>query len=136
MTETQQELLRLAKLAYQNAHCIYSHFPVGSAIKTEEGNFFSGSNVENASYGISRCAESSSIGAMVTAGDRHIAEILIYTESQRDCLPCGGCRQQISEFAKPDTIIYAAGPEGIRSRYTLKQLLPEAFNLHLFKETS
>ena len=127
MTDIQQELFKLAKAAHQHAYCPYSGFPVGCAMRTKEGKYFGGTNVENVANGMSRCAESAAIGAMITAGDRQITEVMIYTESKLPCLPCGGCRQQINEFAKADTIIYAAGPEGIRATYQFSDLLPEAF---------
>jgi cytidine deaminase len=129
MTDTQQELFNLAQAAYRNAYCPYSNFPVGCAVRTKEGKYFAGTNVENVAYGVSKCAESAAIGAMVTTGYREIVEIMIYTESKLPCLPCGACRQQISEFATAHTLVYSANLQGIRSSYQLGDLLPEAFGL-------
>ena len=86
-----------------------------------------GCNVENAAYPQGMCAEASAIAAMVSAGEREIVEILTVADSNDLATSCGGCRQKIREFGGPDTLIHAAGPEGVRRTFTLDELLPCSF---------
>jgi cytidine deaminase len=125
--EAQQDLFDAALAAKANAHAPYSHFPVGAAIRTASGRIFSGANVENVSYPEGICAEAAAIGSMVTAGERAIAEVLTIADGELVTTCCGGCRQRLAEFAGPHTLVYAAGPEGIRRSFTLGELLPAAF---------
>jgi cytidine deaminase len=125
--DAMKDLLEAAAAARENAHAPYSRFKVGCAIRAADGRVFVGANVENAAYPQSQCAEATAIGAMVTAGAREIAEILVLAESDEPCTPCGGCRQRISEFAGPATKVHAAGPEGVRRSFTLGELLPAQF---------
>jgi cytidine deaminase len=122
-----QELFAAAKAAQANAYAPYSRFKVGAALRSESGAVHSGCNVENAAYPQGACAEASAISAMALAGDRRIAEILVIGDGEALCTPCGGCRQRIREFAAPTTPIHIAGPEGVRSTFTLAELLPESF---------
>ena len=122
-----EELLEAARAAQTNAHAPYSHFSVGAAVRTSTGHIFSGSNVENVSFPEGICAEASAIGAMVTAGERTIVEVLTIADGDEVTTCCGGCRQRLAEFAAPDTPVHAAGPDGIRRSFTLGELLPAAF---------
>jgi cytidine deaminase len=122
-----EDLLDAARAAQANAHAPYSHFAVGAAIRTASGRIFVGGNVENVSYPEGICAEAAAIGAMVTAGERDIAEVLTIADGALVTTCCGGCRQRLAEFAGPDTPVHAAGPEGIRRTFTLGELLPAAF---------
>jgi cytidine deaminase len=122
-----KDLLEAASAARENAHAPYSRFKVGCAIRAADGRIFAGANVENAAFPQSQCAEASAIGAMVTAGARRIAELLVLADSAEPCTPCGGCRQRIAEFASPDVQIHAAGPDGVRRSHTLGELLPAQF---------
>jgi len=121
------EMIRLAEAARDNAHAPYSGFRVGACLRSVDGRLFSGCNVENAAYPEGLCAETSAIGAMVAAGAREIAEVLVLAEGERLCTPCGGCRQRLAEFADAATPVHVAGPEGLRRSFTLGELLPEAF---------
>jgi cytidine deaminase len=125
--ETSADLFAAARAAQANAHAPYSQFPVGAAIRTASGRIFTGSNVENVSFPEGICAEAAAIGAMVTAGEREIVEVLTIADGDRVTTCCGGCRQRLAEFATPDTRVHAAGPEGIRRTFTLGELLPAAF---------
>ena len=127
MTGRLDDMLDLARRALANAHAPYSHFRVGACIRSANGRLYAGCNVENASYPITQCAETTAIGAMVAAGDREILEVLIATERPEPCPPCGRCRQQIAEFAGPEARIHLCGPEGLRITTTLGALLPMAF---------
>jgi cytidine deaminase len=121
------DLLEAAAAARGNAHAPYSRFRVGCAIRADDGRIFAGANVENAAFPQSQCAEATAIGAMVTAGARRIAELLVLADSGEPCTPCGGCRQRIAEFAGPEVPIHAAGPVGVRRSFTLGELLPAGF---------
>ncbi len=123
-------LIEAARAARENAHAPYSKFKVGAAILGESGRIFAGCNVENAAYPQGQCAESSAIGAMVTAGDRRIRAIVVMggdAGAEEICTPCGGCRQRIREFATPDTPIHICDPAGLRRTFSLEALLPESF---------
>jgi cytidine deaminase len=121
------DLFREAKAAMERAYAPYSRFPVGAALRTPKGTIFSGCNVENASYPQGNCAETGAIAAMARAGEREIAEILVIGGGEGLVTPCGGCRQRIREFAAPTTPVHVAGPEGVRRRFTLEELLPFSF---------
>lgn len=121
------ELLTAAVAAQANAHVPYSKYPVGAAVRAGSGRVFAGCNVENAAYPQGWCAEASAIAAMVTAGEREIVEILTVANGDQLATSCGGCRQKIREFAAPDALIHAAGPEGVRRTFTLDELLPHSF---------
>ena len=122
-----EEMLALARRALANAHAPYSRFRVGACLRAASGRLHAGCNVENSAYPVGQCAEASAIGAMVTAGDRQIVEVLVVSEGAEICSPCGRCRQQLAEFARTDVPIHLAGPEGIRGTVTLGELLPLAF---------
>jgi cytidine deaminase len=121
------ELFAAAKAAQANAYAPYSRFHVGAALRSESGAIFAGCNVENAAYPQGTCAEAGAIAAMALAGDRRIAEMLVIGDGEALCAPCGGCRQRIREFAAPATPIHIAGPNGVRTAFTLAELLPESF---------
>jgi xanthosine phosphorylase len=123
------DLFDAALAAYRNAHAPYSGFAVGAALRTASGRIFAGANVENAAFPEGNCAEASAIAAMVTAGERRIAELLVIAGGERLCTPCGGCRQRLAEFADPDLPIRLCSPEGPRESTTLGALLPLAFDL-------
>jgi len=120
-------MLELARQALANAYAPYSRFRVGACVRADSDRLYAGCNVENAAYPITQCAEATAIGALVAAGDRRIVEVLILTEGKEPCAPCGRCRQQLAEFARPDTRIHLCGPEGLRATTTLGELLPLAF---------
>ena len=128
------EMIRLAMAARDNAHAPYSGFRVGACLRSADGRLFAGCNVENAAYPEGQCAETSALGAMVAAGAREIAEVLVLAGGERLCTPCGGCRQRLAEFADADTPVHVAGPDGVRRSFTLGKLLPEAFFLEQGKE--
>jgi cytidine deaminase len=120
-------LFDAARAAQTRAHAPYSRFPVGAALRDEQGRIHAGCNVENAAYPVGACAEAGAISAMVLAGGRHICEILVIGDGEGLTTPCGACRQRIREFAAPDAAILIAGQEGIRARFTLDELLPASF---------
>ncbi len=125
-------MLKIARETMQNSYSPYSRYRVGACIETENGQIFSGTNVENASYGLSVCAETAAISAMISAGDKRIKNIII-TSQHHDhdvslCVPCGACRQRIVEFSTPTTRIHLADETGVQKTFTVAELLPEAFS--------
>jgi cytidine deaminase len=127
MSETLGPMLALARQALANAHAPYSRFRVGACLRAASGRLYAGCNVENAAYPVGQCAEATAIGAMIAAGERGIVEAVVVTEGPEPCPPCGRCRQQLAEFARADTPVHLAGPEGVRLSVTLGELLPFAF---------
>jgi cytidine deaminase len=125
--ENLEALFAAAKAARERAYAPYSHFLVGAAIRAPSGAIYSGCNVENAAYPQGSCAEAGAIAAMALAGERRIEAIVVVGDGEGLCTPCGGCRQRIREFAGPATPIHIAGPEGLRARFTLAELLPHSF---------
>jgi homotetrameric cytidine deaminase len=119
------ELLRLARDVAARAYAPYSHFHVGAALRTEDGRRFAGANVENAAYPQGQCAEASAIGALVAGGGGRLAEVVV--ASAGAVAPCGGCRQRLSEFGAPDTVVHLVGPDRIETTTTLGALLPLGF---------
>ncbi|MFC7052263.1 cytidine deaminase [Hansschlegelia quercus] len=120
-------LFRAAEAARAHAYAPYSRFAVGAALVTPDGAVHAGCNVENAAYPVGACAEAGAISAMVAGGSRAIAAILVLGDGEGLCTPCGACRQRIREFGAEDTPIIVAGPEGVRRRFTLGELLPVSF---------
>ena len=127
MSAALSAMLDLARQALGNAHAPYSRFRVGACLRADSGRLHAGCNVENAAYPVGQCAEATAIGAMVAAGDRQIEEAVVVTEGPELCAPCGRCRQQLAEFARPGVLVHLAGPEGVRVTVTLGELLPLAF---------
>lgn len=122
-----QKMFSLAKTAFEHAYCPYSRFAVGAVIRTSGGSFYSGCNVENVSFPEGTCAETGALAAMIAAGDRDIAEILILADGANLITPCGGCRQRLAEFAAPETPVHLANLNGICQTLTLRELLPASF---------
>jgi cytidine deaminase len=120
-------LFEVARAARERAYAPYSRFRVGAALATVDGTIHAGCNVENAAYPVGACAEAGAISAMVAGGGAEIAALLVLGDGVGLCTPCGACRQRIREFAGPDASIFVAGPEGVRRRFTLDELLPESF---------
>ncbi len=101
MTTKYAELLNDAKKASEKSYSPYSKFPVGACVLYESGNKYQGCNVENASYGLTLCAERNAMSSAILKGETSkIEAIAIYSPRQKRCLPCGACRQWLSEFAK------------------------------------
>ena len=121
-----EELVRVASLARQRAHAPYSKYKVGAAIRTKRNKVHSGANVENASYGLTVCAERTAAFAAVNAGDAAFDAIAIVIDDERLPTPCGACRQVLAEFS-PDMRVILATTGGQRRVTTLGALLPDPF---------
>jgi cytidine deaminase len=121
------ELVRLAHEAKQKAYAPYSNFRVGAALITESGKLFMGSNIENASFGATNCAERTAVFKAVSEGEHSIKSIAIASESEDYIYPCGICRQVLSEFGQKDTKIICSNKKGDYTVFTLDEMLPNAF---------
>jgi cytidine deaminase len=124
-----RKLENAAKKAMKNAHAPYSNFRVGAAILLTNGKVFSGCNVENASYGMTNCAERTAIfTAVAQLGAKvEIQAVAVTNDHGVACSPCGACRQVIYEFG-PDATIFFQGAHGPRQAH-ITELLPEGFRL-------
>ena len=127
-TNERDELIRAALDAQTRAFCPYSDFPVGAALRTASGRIFQGVNVENASFGVTNCAERVALGAAVTAGARAFSRLVLVTDSPVPAPPCGACRQALVEFA-PHLDIVSVASDGARAEWNLGTLFPEVFQL-------
>ncbi|WP_320195810.1 cytidine deaminase [Agrobacterium rosae] len=125
------ELFEAARDAMSFAHAPYSKFPVGAAIRADDGNIYKGANIENLSFPQGWCAEPSAISAMIMGGAKKITEIAVIAEKLALCPPCGGCRQKIAEFASADTKIYLCDEAGVQKVMTMEELLPFSFKTEL-----
>ena len=121
------DMIEKALAVRSHAHAPYSGFQVGACLRAGSGALYAGCNVENAAYPEGQCAEASAIGAMVAAGERRIVEVVVVAGGERLCTPCGGCRQKLSEFAAPETLVHVCGPECVRETFSLGELLPHGF---------
>jgi cytidine deaminase len=127
--ELRQRLIDAALKARQQAYAPYSKFPVGAAVLTEEGQVFIGCNVENASFGLTNCAERAAVFAAVAAGHRQFAAVAVATEGGYS--PCGACRQVLAEFSDDlPILIIDARSEGRVEEVSLTELLPRRFYRH------
>ena len=121
-----QELIELARKAREFSYSPYSKFKVGAALITNEGKVYSGCNIENASFGITNCAERTAIFKAVSEGAREIDTIAIIADSDGPCSPCGACRQVLNEFAPGLRVLVTWGAGNVEQA-TLTQLLPHGF---------
>jgi cytidine deaminase len=131
-----ESLVHAATEAHARAHCPYSGYHVGAAILTGSGAVHTGCNVENAAYPLGTCAEAGAIAAMVLAGERAIAEVVVVTDGDEPGTPCGGCRQRIREFAGPEVRIHSVSATGQVSSSTLDELLPHSFGPEFLQDST
>ena len=122
----EEDLIKVASLARQRAYAPYSKYKVGAAIRTKRNKVHSGANVENASYGLTVCAERTAAFAAVNAGDKELDAIAIVIDDDRLPTPCGACRQVLAEFS-PNMKVILATTGGLRKETTLADLLPDPF---------
>ncbi|HOC06030.1 MAG TPA: cytidine deaminase [Bacillota bacterium] len=125
--ETKERLIQAALAARDKAYVPYSNYRVGAALLTKEGKIITGCNVENASYGLSNCAERTAIFKAVSEGERDFAGMAVAVYGKKAASPCGACRQVLREFFNDDAEIILVNEEGKGSVATMEQLLPGAF---------
>jgi len=128
-----QDLYQAARQAMSKCHAPYSQFPVGAALRADDGRIYSGANIEVISYPEGWCAETTAISHMVMAGARRITEVLVVAEKMDACTPCGGCRQRLAEFADADVPVHLCDQNGIVRTVTMGELLPLAFDTEALK---
>ncbi len=124
--EDRLNLEQAALAAREEAYAPYSHYRVGAAVRSASGAVFTGANVENASYGLTLCAERVAVAKAITAGERDLVAVAVATDGDPPAAPCGMCRQTLVEFT-PDLDVYLVGRGGVRRDTTLAALLPLAF---------
>jgi len=127
----EQILMDAARKAAQQAYAPYSKFNVGAALLTADGEVITGFNIENASYGLSLCAERAALVHALCRGHKKFSALALCAGAEKAATPCGACRQFLAEFLSPETpIFYAALPEGSPiAQTTLGALLPDSFHL-------
>lgn len=130
--EPPQDLVKAARAVAANAYVPYSGFPVGAALRGADGRIHAGANVENGSFGLTRCAEQSAVLALVSSGSRQFSELAVHTDASPPASPCGSCRQILAEFS-PDACVWLVNSQGESIRTTVRELLPLGFN---FRESS
>ncbi len=124
--ENYRKMIELAQSAMKNSYSPYSHFKVGACLKTVNGKYFVGTNIENSSYGASICAERSAISCAISSGEKNFEAIAIVSSGDNFCPPCGICRQVLSEFGDNIKVVLAKSPQDYVV-YNLSELLPHKF---------
>ncbi|WP_192356250.1 cytidine deaminase [Mesorhizobium mediterraneum] len=127
------DLFEAAKAAMAKAYAPYSKFPVGAALRTEDGRVFAGANIEVASYPEGWCAETTALGHYIMGGGGKITEIAVIAERMAKCSPCGGCRQRLAEFCRPETRLYLCDNGGVVETVTMGEMLPYGFQGDMLK---
>ena len=123
------QLVEAAREVQRHAYAPYSKFLVGAALEADDGRIFAGSNVENASYGLTNCAERTALFSATSVGVRRFRRVVIVSNSEPPAPPCGACRQVLAEFGL-DLVVRSVGPRTER-QWTLRELLPDAFTPEL-----
>jgi cytidine deaminase len=121
-----KKLLESASRARKKAYAPYSHFSVGAALLTEDGEIYDGCNVENLSYGLTICAERVAVFSAIAAGSRNFTGLSLVADTPEPITPCGACRQVLYEFS-PDLWVISTNLAGQQKMYRLRELLPDAF---------
>jgi cytidine deaminase len=132
MTEALRgELLAAAREAQASAYAPYSNFAVGAAALVSDGSIYRGCNIENASFGLTVCAERVAVFKAISDGHLDIVAVAVVTSAPKICKPCGACRQVIAEFSQADNpiIVLSASPTGDTEMQTITDLLPDTFTL-------
>lgn len=122
-----EELKAAAVSMLERSYCPYSHFPVGAALECEDGTVYTGCNIENAGYSATVCAERTAVFKAVSEGHRRFKRIVVAGRSDSPCVPCGECRQVLSEFA-PELEVICLDKDGNELALSLTDLLPHSFN--------
>ncbi|WP_334332787.1 cytidine deaminase [Companilactobacillus sp. HBUAS59544] len=128
MEINEQQLFDVANHAMENAYAPYSHYQVGAAILCDDQKVYSGVNVENASFGLTNCAERTAIFKAISEGVKSVKAIVITNSTKELSKPCGACRQVMSEFMGPEDIVFLANNQNDYQKYTFKEILPLAFS--------
>jgi len=122
-----EQLVNIAKEAREKAYVPYSQFKVGACVITEEGNIYKGCNIENASYGLTNCAERTALFNAYSNGDTKLKAIAVVADTEGPVSPCGACRQVMMELGGENMTVILSNMKGDYSIVTVKDLLPGAF---------
>jgi cytidine deaminase len=124
------DLLAAARAARLKAHAPFSHFLVGAALETDDDQVITGCNVENATYGLTLCAERVAVFKAISEGHRQFVRVAVVADTEQPTPPCGACRQILWEFGG-DLEVILGNLQGEKARYRLKELLPHPFDARL-----
>lgn len=124
----QEQLIKEAIAARENSYTPYSNFPVGAALLLKNGEVIRGCNIENASYGLTNCAERTAIFKAISEGKKDFVALAVAAGEEKPVAPCGACRQVILEFLPKETPVYYANIKGEAVETTVGDLLPGAFS--------
>lgn len=122
-----QEWIKAAVEASQQAYVPYSHFPVGACLVTDNGEMITGCNIENASFGLSNCAERTAIFKAISTGPKKFQHLVVYGQTENPISPCGACRQVLSEFCDPSMPVTLVSGDLTTKEMTISELLPYSF---------
>jgi cytidine deaminase len=125
-----ERMIEIAHKAQENAYCPYSQLKVGAALLSKTGKIYLGTNVENASYGLTICAERVALFKAVSEGDREFKSLAVTSSKKGFIYPCGACLQVLAEFS-PDLLIITSDENNNYNVYNLKDLLPQVFKITL-----
>ncbi len=127
ITVDKQELINEAKEARKQAYVPYSKFQVGAALLMQDGTVYRGANIENASYGLTNCAERTALFKAYSEGNREVKAVAVVADTKRPVPPCGACRQVMVELCSPETKVYLTNLQNDVLEMTVSELLPGAF---------
>ncbi|KAF1301648.1 cytidine deaminase [Enterococcus sp. JM9B] len=125
--EAKKEWIEIATDALDKAYVPYSHFPVGACLVTKEGKTYQGINIENASFGLTNCAERTAFFKAVSEGEKEFSHLVVAGHTPHPISPCGACRQVMAEFCDPEMPVTLVGDDGATKETTVRGLLPYAF---------
>ena len=125
--EHKKEWIEAAQAAYQNSYVPYSNFPVGACLITKEGHSYTGVNIENASFGLTNCAERTAFFKAVSEGHTEFKHLVVAAKSADPVAPCGACRQVMIEFCEPTMGVTLVSKDGHLKETTVGELLPYSF---------
>lgn len=125
-----EKLIEMARSSRDGAYAPYSNFHVGAALLTAKGKVYCGCNIENASYGLTVCAERVAIFKAISEGERHFTAVAVISNDEDYCSPCGACRQVLAEFGG-HIKVYLCNNKGEYRMHTVSELLPASFGMKL-----
>lgn len=128
MSEIKQEWIAIAIDALDKAYVPYSKFPVGACLVTASGKTYQGLNIENASFGLTNCAERTAFFKAVSEKEMDFTHLVVAGHTPEPISPCGACRQVMAEFCDPEMPVTLVGDNGVTKTMTVRELLPYAFS--------
>lgn len=126
--KAKKEWIDVAVAALDKAYVPYSHFPVGACLVTKDGKVYQGLNIENASYGLSNCAERTAFFKAVSEGNHEFQHLVVAGHTPEPISPCGACRQVMAEFCDAEMTVTLVGDDGVVKEMTVGELLPYSFS--------